>query len=88
MLPSPGAGKVSEAFRLAEGQVPRVPGDEFAAGVRLVGLDAADAEQDVDTFAAQTLDAAAEWGAGGECGVDEREDDDRDAEDGGLREEA
>ena len=65
VLPSPGAGKVSEAFRLAEGEVPWVAGDEVAAGVWFVGFDAAGAEQDVDTFAAQILDAAAEWGTGG-----------------------
>lgn len=53
-----------------------------------MGLDAAGAEHDANAFAAQVLDAASEWGEGGECGVDEREDHDRDAEGGGLGEDA
>ena len=52
-------------------------------------LDAAGtAEQDVNAFAAQVFEAAAEGCAGGEGGIDEREDDDRDAEGGGLGEDA
>jgi hypothetical protein len=65
VLPSPDAGKFSEAFRLAEGQVPWVAGDEFATTVRFVGLEAAEAEQDMHALVAQLLNAAAEWGAGG-----------------------
>ena len=60
--------------------MPGVGVDEVAAGVRRVRLDAAGADEDVYAFGAEGFDAAPEWGAAGECGVDERQDDDGDAE--------
>ena len=68
--------------------MPGVGVDEVAAGVRRVGFDAAGAEEDVDAFGAQGFDAAPERGTAGERGVDERQDDDRDAEAGGLGQDA
>ena len=69
-------------------QSPWVPGDKFAAGMWLVRFDATGAEQDVHAFPTQLLDAAVEWGAPSKSGVYEWEDDDRDAEGGGLGEDA
>jgi hypothetical protein len=60
-----GTRRVDKAFRFGESQAPGIGGDEFAAGVRFVGFEAAGAEQDAHAFAAQLLDAAAEWGT---CG--------------------
>src|SRR6266571_7079593 len=82
------ARRLGETFGLVEGQVPGVGGDELAAGVRLVRLDATGAEQDPDSLAAQVLDAAPERGAGGERGIDEGKNDDRHAQAGGLGENA
>ena len=56
---------VCEAFRFDEGQVPGVAGDEVAAGVWVVGFDAARAKQDADSFTSQLLQTAAERSAGG-----------------------
>ena len=44
--------RVDEAFGLVEGKVPGITGDELATCVRLVGLDASGAHQDVDAFVA------------------------------------
>ncbi len=48
----PGGGSSNEAFGFGECRVPGVAGNEFAACMRLVRLDAAGAEQDVDAFSA------------------------------------
>jgi hypothetical protein len=45
-------GQIDEAVGFAEGEVPGVAGDEVAASVRLVGLDAAGAKENVHAFAA------------------------------------
>src|SRR5260221_90977 len=84
----PAARRPRGPLGLVERQVPGVAGDEFAAGVRLVRLDATGAEQDPDSLAAQVLDAAPERGAGGERGIDEGKNDDRHAQAGGLGENA
>jgi hypothetical protein len=68
--------------------VPRVIGNKLGSGMRFVGLHAAGTDKDVDAFAAKILDAAAERSAGGQGGVDERENDDRDAEGSCLGENA
>jgi hypothetical protein len=68
--------------------MPGVAADQAFAGAGRVGLDAAGAEEDRHAFGAQELDAAAERGAAGQGGVDEGQHDGRDAEAGGLGEDA
>ncbi len=52
VLALPGVAKFGELLGFDERQVPGIASDEFIAGVWLVRLDAAGAEQDVDTFTA------------------------------------
>jgi hypothetical protein len=66
--------------------VPGVAVDQTFAGAGRVGLDAAGAEEDLHAFGAQGFHAAAERGATGQSGVDERQDHDGVAEAGGLGE--
>ena len=58
------------------------------AGAGWVGLEAAGAKQDADSFGAEGFDAAAEGRAAGQRGVDEGQDHDRDVQAGGLGEHA
>lgn len=68
--------------------MPGIGGDEYAAGVRLVGLDAARAEKDAGPVVTQLLDAAAERCTSSKRRVNEGEDHDRHAKGAGLGEDA
>jgi len=68
--------------------MPGIGVDQVAAGAGRVRLEAAGAEEDLDAFGAQGVDAAAERGAAGQGGVDEGQDHDGHAEAGGLGEDA
>jgi hypothetical protein len=77
-----------QEFGFVQSEVPRPGIDQCAARVWWVRLDAAGTDEDVDAFGVECFDAAAEWGAAGERGVDERHYDDGDAKADCLGEDA
>jgi hypothetical protein len=76
---SVGPGRAEHPLGFVQGEMPGIAVDQLAASAGRVWLDAAGSQEYPHAFGTQGFDAALEWWAAGQGGVDERQDDGRDA---------